>query len=80
MQTDINMNANNNGYTIVSLVFFITYTLFQPPATVIIRRVGPRRFIAAITLLWGAVMIVSSKFYMTGPQLNCTQSFGFVPN
>ncbi|KAJ6044904.1 hypothetical protein N7499_007408 [Penicillium canescens] len=64
MQGDLNMNASNNGYSITSLVFFITYTVFQIPATVIIRKVGPRLFIASIVLVWGAVMI----------------SFGFVPN
>ncbi|KAJ6080201.1 hypothetical protein N7467_009954 [Penicillium canescens] len=64
MQGDLNMNASNNGYSITSLVFFITYTIFQIPATVIIRKVGPRLFIASIVLVWGAVMI----------------SFGFVPN
>ncbi|OGE51811.1 hypothetical protein PENARI_c012G08612 [Penicillium arizonense] len=64
MQGDLNMNASNNGYSITSLLFFITYTIFQIPATVIIRKVGPRLFIASIVLVWGAVMI----------------SFGFVPN
>ncbi|KAL4995732.1 major facilitator superfamily domain-containing protein [Aspergillus recurvatus] len=64
MQPDLNMNASNNGYSITSLVFFITYTIFQIPATVIIRKVGPRIFLSAIVLLWGAVMI----------------GFGFVPS
>lgn len=59
MQGDLNMNASNNGYSITSLVFFITYTIFQIPATVIIRKVGPRLFIAGIVLVWGAVMLVS---------------------
>ncbi|KAL4904014.1 hypothetical protein BDW74DRAFT_31494 [Aspergillus multicolor] len=63
MQPDLNMNASNNGYSITSLVFFITYTIFQIPATVIIRKVGPRIFLSAIVLFWGAVMI----------------GFGFVP-
>lgn len=53
------MNAKNNGYSISSLVFFITYTVFQAPATVIIRKLGPRLFLSAIVLLWGVVMIVS---------------------
>jgi len=53
------MNAKNNAYTIISLVFFLPYALFQPPATVAIREIGPRRFLATIILLWGAVMIVS---------------------
>jgi MFS family permease len=42
---------------LASLVFFTTYVAFQPPATVAIRKVGPRPFLAAITLLWGALMI-----------------------
>ncbi|KAJ5699709.1 hypothetical protein N7536_002722 [Penicillium majusculum] len=64
MQGDLDMNASNNGYSITSLLFFITYTIFQIPATVIIRKIGPRLFLSGIVLLWGAVMI----------------AFGFVPN
>jgi len=52
------MNAKNNAYSIVSLVFFITYTIFQAPAVVLIRKFGPRRFLAAIVVMWGAVMLV----------------------
>lgn len=44
-------------YSIVVLVFFPTYVLFQPPATVLTRRLGPRKFLSAITLLWGIVEI-----------------------
>jgi hypothetical protein len=60
MQTQLGMNAKNNAYTIVSLVFFITYTIFQAPAVVVIRKVGPRIFLSAIVIAWGAVMIVSN--------------------
>ncbi|KAJ5692551.1 hypothetical protein N7462_001974, partial [Penicillium macrosclerotiorum] len=63
MQDDLKMDSANNGYSISSLVFFITYTIFQIPATAIIRKLGPRTFISTIVLLWGAVMI----------------AFGFVP-
>lgn len=54
------MNAKNNAYSIISLVFFIPYALFQPPATVAIRKIGPRRFLTAIVICWGAVMIVGT--------------------
>ncbi|KAJ5504965.1 phthalate transporter [Penicillium fimorum] len=64
MQKELDMNASNNGYSITSLVFFVTYTLFQIPATVIIRKLGPRIFLAGIVTLWGGVMI----------------AFGFVKN
>ena len=48
-------------YSIITLVFFIPYVLFQPPATVVLRKVGPRIFLPLITLLWGGVMIVSAN-------------------
>ena len=51
-------------YNIVALVFFVTYTLCQPPATVLTRKIGPRMFLSTITLLWGSIMI----------------AFGFVKN
>ncbi|KFH44049.1 putative transporter -like protein [Hapsidospora chrysogenum ATCC 11550] len=44
-------------YNIANLVFFIPYIIFQPPSTILIRKIGPRIHLALITLLWGAVMI-----------------------
>lgn len=44
-------------YSIIVLVFFIPYVIFQPPATVILRKIGPRAFLPTITLLWGMTMI-----------------------
>lgn len=41
----------------MTLLFFVTYTLFQPPSTIVVRKLGPRIHLAGITLLWGAVMI-----------------------
>lgn len=55
MLTDLDLVGTR--YSVVTLVFFITYILFQPPSTVIIRKVGPRMFLSTITLCWGAVMI-----------------------
>ncbi|KAK3385038.1 major facilitator superfamily domain-containing protein [Podospora didyma] len=46
-----------NKYSIVSLVFFVTYIIFQPPSTVIVRKIGPRVHMACITVLWGCCMI-----------------------
>lgn len=49
--------ADKRGQSIITLVFFITYIVFQPPSTVIVRKVGPRIHLASITTAWGAVMI-----------------------
>lgn len=47
----------NNRYSIVTLVFFITYTIFQPVATPLTRKIGPRIFLSSICSAWGLVMI-----------------------
>lgn len=57
MQKELKMNSINNAYTIVSLVFFFPYAICQPPATVAIRKIGPRLFLAFIVFGWGVVMI-----------------------
>lgn len=44
-------------YSTITLVFFATYVLLQPPATVILRKLGPRIFLPSITFLWGATMV-----------------------
>ena len=44
-------------YSLITLVFFITYVLCQPPSTVIVRKVGPRIHLAFITVAWGAIML-----------------------
>jgi hypothetical protein len=46
--------------SIMVLVFFIPYIVFQPLATAIIRAIGPRIFISSIVMTWGAVLIVRS--------------------
>jgi len=50
-------------YSIIIIVFFITYVLCQPPATVLCRKIGPRPFLAAITVGWGATMVFSLCLY-----------------
>lgn len=44
-------------YSIIVLLFFITYVALQPPATVILRKLGPRIFLPTIVILWGATMV-----------------------
>jgi len=53
----VDLVLTGNRYSIIVLVFFITYVLLQPPATVVLRKIGPRSFLPTITLLWGITMI-----------------------
>ncbi|GJD03343.1 major facilitator superfamily transporter [Colletotrichum higginsianum] len=47
----------DNRYGIASLLFFIPYIIFQPPSTIVVRKIGPRLHLGGLTLLWGGVMI-----------------------
>ncbi|KAJ5528221.1 hypothetical protein N7513_012380 [Penicillium frequentans] len=44
-------------YSIVLLVFFAPYIVLQFPASIAVRKVGPRLFLSTIVFLWGIVMI-----------------------
>ncbi|KAL2824421.1 major facilitator superfamily domain-containing protein [Aspergillus cavernicola] len=44
-------------YSTMVLVFFVTYIVFQPLATAVIRKIGPRIFISVIVMSWGAVLV-----------------------
>ncbi|KAK9796903.1 putative Major facilitator superfamily domain-containing protein [Seiridium cardinale] len=74
-----------NRYSIITLVFFVTYIVFQPPSTVVVRKIGPRIHLSIITLLWGAVMIAFGfvKNYQTLTALRCILGIleaGFFPS
>ncbi|KAL3442913.1 major facilitator superfamily domain-containing protein [Aspergillus insuetus] len=56
MSEDLKLNVGFR-YSIMVLVFFIPYIVFQPLATAIIRAIGPRVFISSIVMTWGAVLI-----------------------
>jgi hypothetical protein len=56
--------ATNKGYrySIATLVFFVTYTIFQPPATVVTYKIGPRIFLPTLCVAWGLVMVRKDTF------------------
>ncbi|KAL8765837.1 MAG: hypothetical protein Q9209_007196 [Squamulea sp. 1 TL-2023] len=48
---------NPDRYSVITLVFFITYVVAQPPTTLLTRFFGPRIWLGTITFLWGVTMI-----------------------
>ena len=64
----VDLDLIGNRYNIIILVFFFTSVPFQPPATIILRKIGPRVFLPTITLLWGATLI-GMAFVKTWVQL-----------
>ena len=53
----VDLKLIGERYSIIVLIFFISYVLLQPPATVVLRKIGPRTFLPTITILWGATMV-----------------------
>ncbi|KAH6686839.1 retrograde regulation protein 2 [Plectosphaerella plurivora] len=56
MTLDLKLNVGFR-YSITALVFFVTYTVFQPPATILTRKIGPKVFLSSLCFAWGVVMI-----------------------
>lgn len=56
MRVDLELDVGYR-YSLITLCFFITYVLFQPPMTVLCRKIGPRIFLPGICLAWGIVII-----------------------
>ncbi|KAF2027210.1 MFS general substrate transporter [Setomelanomma holmii] len=53
----VDLKLTGHRYSLVVLLFFITYVALQPPATVVLRKIGPRIFLPSIVILWGSVMM-----------------------
>lgn len=65
----VDLVLTGNRYSIIVLLFFITYVLLQPPAIVVLRKVGPRIFLPTITLLWGMTMVCLPRTIQLGGHL-----------
>ncbi|KAH8926110.1 MFS general substrate transporter [Atractiella rhizophila] len=44
-------------YTIVIIAFFVPYILFELPANMVVRRVGPSLLLSVITVAWGSILV-----------------------
>ncbi|KAL2782738.1 major facilitator superfamily domain-containing protein [Aspergillus keveii] len=56
LTAELNMEVGNR-YSITLLVFFAPYIIFEFPATIAVRKIGPRKFLSTIVFLWGIIMI-----------------------
>ncbi|KAF3010319.1 hypothetical protein E8E14_006752 [Neopestalotiopsis sp. 37M] len=56
MTKDLQLGVSNR-YSIILIVFFAPYVIAQYPASILVRKIGPRIFLSSITLLWGIIML-----------------------
>lgn len=50
--------STNKEKSLVVLIFFVPYVIFQPPMTVLTRKLGPTLFLGSIIVCWGGIMVV----------------------
>ncbi len=78
------LNFNDNVYGLGSGIFFAGYFVFQLPSNLALQRVGARRWIALLMILWGCIsasnMLVSTprSFYILRFLLGAAEA-GFFP-
>ncbi|MFM0511636.1 MFS transporter [Paraburkholderia sp. RL17-373-BIF-A] len=81
-KTDIGLTEAAYGLGVG--VFYIGYVLFEVPSNLLLRRIGPRRTIARIMVLWGLVSISMmlvrnpTQFYVARIALGVAEA-GFFP-
>ncbi|GAA5860628.1 hypothetical protein JCM3774_006233 [Rhodotorula dairenensis] len=67
MAVDLKLTVGER-YSIITLVFFVPYIIFELPSNLIIRKVGCRNQLSTIVICWGAVM-TGMAFLKTWEQL-----------
>lgn len=82
LRTDLNMSEAAFGFGVG--IFFVGYVLFEVPSNLLMRRIGARKTIGRIMILWGiasaAMMFVQSpmQFYAARVVLGIAEA-GFFP-
>jgi len=66
LQMRSQLGLNDRTYGLGAGVFFAGYFLFQLPSNLILARVGARRWIAGIMMLWG--LVSAAMIFATGPR------------
>lgn len=82
LHTDLGLN--DEAFGLGAGLFFIGYAVFEVPSNLILQRVGARRWLAGIALLWGAVaacmafVTTAQEFYWLRFLLGAAEA-GFFP-
>jgi fucose permease len=55
MAADLALTVGDR-YSIITLVFFIPYIIFELPSNILLRKVGCKNLLSGIAVAWGAVV------------------------
>ena len=48
-------NLTSDQYSVILLVFFISYVIFEIPSNMIIARVRPSLYLSGLAVIWGGI-------------------------
>lgn len=74
MTTDLNFPSN--GLSLAVSIFYVTYVIFETPATMLLRTLRPSRLIPAIVLIWGGISIGNGYAQSFGAVIACRLILG----
>ncbi|EJU02841.1 MFS general substrate transporter [Dacryopinax primogenitus] len=55
---EVDLHITDNQYLIALTIFFVPYSLIEPPSNVLLKRLPPRIYLSCMMLLWGIMMTV----------------------
>lgn len=58
--------------SLIVLMFFIPYVIFQPPMTIVTRKLGPTFFLGSIIVSWAVIMVVCKGTVLYGEAVSLT--------
>lgn len=68
--------SKGNRYSILTMMFFVPYVLFEFPGNLAMRKIGPATWLGSIGILWGVVTIGMGFTHTWGSLLVCRIIFG----
>src|SRR5450631_177647 len=82
MNRDLGISESLYGFA--AGVFFLGYCLFEVPANILLTRIGARRWIAALLIVWGAISVLTAfvpnrSIYVVARFLLGVSEAGFYP-
>ncbi|KAL4995567.1 histidine phosphatase superfamily [Aspergillus recurvatus] len=76
MEEDLGLVGNQ--YQVAVSILFVTYCLFEVPSNLVIKKLTPSRYIAAISIIWGVIATLTGITQNYGGLITCRLLLGVV--
>lgn len=64
-QLDIHLGIDASAFALGVGIFFIGYSIFQIPSNLVLQKIGARKWLSTLMILWGIITFL--MMYITGP-------------